>query len=91
MHLADATRTPEVVLFAGTEYEEQWRPRATRARLLRRPTPCQPCYLFDCPIGLRCLDIAPLEVVQAVEAMLAATQVQPNAQRTALAPAQGGS
>ena len=91
MHLADATRTPEVVLFAGTEYEEQWRPRATRARLLRRPTPCQPCYLFDCPIGLRCLDIAPLEVVQAVEAMLAGMQVQPNAQRTALAPAQGGS
>jgi ADP-heptose:LPS heptosyltransferase len=90
LHLADALRTPEVVLYSGTEYEEQWRPRATRARLLRRPTPCQPCYLFDCPIGLRCLDIAPLEVVQEVEAMLVGTQEQPNAQRTALAPAQGG-
>jgi ADP-heptose:LPS heptosyltransferase len=90
MHLADATRTPEVVLFSGTEYEEQWRPRATRARLLRRPTPCQPCYLFDCPIGLRCLDIAPREVVEAAEAMLAGSQSQPRSPKTALAPAQGG-
>nr|MBA2680237.1 glycosyltransferase family 9 protein [Ktedonobacteraceae bacterium] len=24
MHLADAVRTPEVVLFSGTDYEEQW-------------------------------------------------------------------
>lgn len=90
MHLADATRTPEVVLFSGTEYEEQWRPRATRARLLRRPTPCQPCYLFDCPIGLRCLDIAPREVVEAAEAMLAGSQPRPQPHDTALAPAQRG-
>ena len=71
MHLADAVRTPEVVLFSGTDYEEQWRPRSTRARLLRRPTPCHPCYLFECPIGLPCLDIAPEEVVAEAEAMLA--------------------
>ncbi|MCZ7572110.1 MAG: glycosyltransferase family 9 protein [Ardenticatenaceae bacterium] len=70
LHLADAVGTPVVVLFAGTEYEEQWRPRTTRARLLRRPTPCQPCYLFDCPIGQPCLDIPPEEVVQAAEALL---------------------
>ena len=96
MHLADATRTPEVVLFSGTEYEEQWRPRATRARLLRRPTPCQPCYLFDCPIGLRCLDIAPREVVEAAETMLAGALPRPKRRRTTpttravLTPAQGG-
>ena len=76
MHLADATRTPEVVLYAGTEYEEQWRPRATHARLLRRQTSCQPCYLFDCPIGQPCLDIPPEEVVQAAETMLADTSVR---------------
>ena len=70
MHLADAVRTPEVVLFSGTDYEEQWRPRSTAARLLRRPTPCHPCYLFECPIGLPCLDIAPEEVVAAAEALL---------------------
>ena len=70
LHLADAVRTPLVVTYSGTEYEEQWRPRATRARLLRRPTACQPCYLFECPIGLPCLDIPAEEVVEAAEAML---------------------
>ncbi|MBX6771414.1 MAG: glycosyltransferase family 9 protein [Chloroflexi bacterium] len=66
MHLADAVGTPEVVLFAGTELEDQWRPRRTRARLLRRPTGCHPCYRFDCPFGLPCLDIPPREVATAV-------------------------
>lgn len=70
MHLADAMRTPQVVLFSGTDYEEQWRPRSTRSRLLRRPTPCHPCYLFACPIGLPCLDIPPEEVVEEAEKLL---------------------
>ncbi len=70
MHLADAVRTPEVVLFSGTDYEEQWRPRSTMARLLRRSTPCHPCYLFECPIGLPCLDIALEEVVAEAEVLL---------------------
>lgn len=70
MHLADAVRTPAVVLFSGTDLEEQWRPRTTRARLLRRSTSCSPCYLFECPIGLACLDIPPEEVIEAVEDLL---------------------
>ena len=70
MHLADAVGTPEVVLFSGTDYEEQWRPRATAHRLLRRPTSCHPCYLFECPIGLPCLDIPPEEVVENCDAVL---------------------
>lgn len=70
MHLADAVRTPVVVLFSGTDYEEQWRPRHTRSRLLRRPTSCHPCYLFTCPIGQPCLDISPEEVVDEVETLL---------------------
>jgi ADP-heptose:LPS heptosyltransferase len=74
MHLADATRTPTVVLFSGTDYESQWQPRSTVARLLRRPTPCSPCYLFDCPLGLPCLDIPPREVVEVVEDVLMETQ-----------------
>lgn len=65
MHLADATRTPSVVMFAGTEYESQWRPRHGPSRLLRRPTPCSPCYAFTCPYQLECLDIRPEEVVVA--------------------------
>jgi hypothetical protein len=71
MHLADAVRTPEVVLFSGTDYEEQWQPRATRSRLLRRKTSCHPCYLFECPIGQPCLDISPEEVIEEVEALFA--------------------
>lgn len=65
MHIADATQTPSVILFAGTELERQWRPRQTRAHLLRRPTGCTPCYAFTCPYSLECLDITPEEVVQA--------------------------
>lgn len=73
MHLADALRTPEVVLFSGTEREEQWQPRVTRARLLRRPTWCQPCYRFTCPYGLPCLDLPPEEVVAAMLELVADT------------------
>jgi ADP-heptose:LPS heptosyltransferase len=65
MHLADATRTPSVILFAGTELESQWQPRDCRSTLLRQPTPCSPCYAFTCPYNLECLDIAPDRVVQA--------------------------
>ena len=65
MHLADATRTPSVVMFAGTEYESQWGPRNGPSRLLRRPTPCSPCYAFTCPYQMECLDIPPEEIVAA--------------------------
>lgn len=65
MHIADATRTPSVILFAGTEYESQWQPRHTAAQLLRQPTPCSPCYAFTCPYNLECLDISPEQVVEA--------------------------
>jgi ADP-heptose:LPS heptosyltransferase len=75
MHLADAVATPEVVLFSGTDYEEQWRPRLTSFRLLRRQTVCHPCYLFECPIGLACLDILPEEVVEAVQTLLTETGI----------------
>ncbi len=65
LHLADALDTPSVILYSGTDYEEQWRPRRTPTRLLRVPTPCHPCYLFECPIGQPCLDIPPEQVVDA--------------------------
>jgi len=65
MHLADATRTASFVMFAGIEYESQWRPRNSSSRLLRRPTPCSPCYALTCPYNLESLDILPEEVVAA--------------------------
>ncbi len=71
MHLADALRTPQVVLFSGTEREQQWRPRGGTAVLLRRPTPCHPCYRFECPYDLACLDIPPNEVVTSVLQLVA--------------------
>jgi ADP-heptose:LPS heptosyltransferase len=64
MHLSDALRTPGVVLYSGTDLEEQWRPRHNAYRLLRRETWCSPCYAFTCPYNLECLDIPPGEVVQ---------------------------
>lgn len=65
MHIADATCTPNVILFAGTELESQWYPRHSPSRLLRRSTVCSPCYAFHCPYQLECLDIAPETVVDA--------------------------
>jgi ADP-heptose:LPS heptosyltransferase len=71
MHLADALRAPTVVLFSGTELEEQWRPRHTIYRLLRRETRCSPCYAFTCPYELECLDILPEEVARTGLSLLA--------------------
>jgi ADP-heptose:LPS heptosyltransferase len=71
MHLLDALRTPGVVLFSGTELEEQWRPRDAPHRLLRRETWCSPCYTFACPYNLECLDIQPEDVAEAGLSLLA--------------------
>lgn len=65
MHIADATRTPTVILFAGTELECQWQPRFAPVKLLRRPTVCNPCYAFSCPYDLECLDLPTETVIQA--------------------------
>jgi len=71
LHFADAFMRPMVILYSGTEYESQWKPRRAPARLLRRPTHCSPCYNFNCPYAMECLDIAPEEVVAAALEMLA--------------------
>lgn len=65
LHLADAVNTPVVALYAGTDLESQWEPRYAACEILRRPTPCYPCYRFDCQIGHPCLDIAAEEIVVA--------------------------
>ena len=69
LHLADATGTPVVALYSGTELISQWRPRFAPSRVLQRATDCAPCYRFTCPIGLPCLDVDPEEVVAAIEAL----------------------
>ncbi|MBK8904991.1 MAG: glycosyltransferase family 9 protein [Anaerolineaceae bacterium] len=70
LHIADTFARPMVILYSGTEYESQWRPRRAPARLLRRPTSCSPCYAFHCPYQLECLDIPPQEVAEAVCSLL---------------------
>ena len=70
LHIADATRTPSVILFSGTELASQWQPRHTRAVLLQQPTACSPCYQFTCPYQLECLDISPETIVQAALSLL---------------------
>jgi ADP-heptose:LPS heptosyltransferase len=77
MHIADATSTPTVVMFAGTELESQWEPRRGYSRLLRRSTACSPCYAFKCPYSLECLDISPEEVVAASLDLLEALSYVP--------------
>ena len=69
LHLADATRTPVVAFYSGTDLVSQWAPRFAPSRVLQRATDCTPCYRFTCPIGLPCLDVDPEEVVAAVEAL----------------------
>lgn len=71
LHIADATGTPAVVLFSGTDLESQWGPRAAPMCLLRQPTPCRPCYAFTCPFQHECLDIAPEAVAAAGLELLA--------------------
>jgi ADP-heptose:LPS heptosyltransferase len=69
LHLADATRTPIVALYSGTELISQWGPRLAPSRVLQRATECTPCYRFTCPIGQPCLDFDPEEIVEAIEAL----------------------
>lgn len=62
IHLADAFERPVVVTYSGTDLESQWMPRSAPAVALRRPTFCSPCYRFECPYALECLDVPPEEV-----------------------------
>jgi ADP-heptose:LPS heptosyltransferase len=85
MHLASAVRTPVVALYSGTDLRSQWEPRRTPSVLLSRPTACTPCYRFDCPIGLPCLDVAPEEIVAAVDRVMTGVPKRERATREAVA------
>ena len=61
-----------VILFAGTDLHEQWRPRGVPARLLTRATACAPCRGLRCPYHMECLDIPAEEVVEEAMALLGA-------------------
>ena len=77
MHFADVFGRPVAVLYSGTEYESQWRPRGAPAAVLRRETDCSPCYRFECPYHMECLDIPPEEVAAAALELVRAGRSAP--------------
>ncbi len=83
IHLADAFRTPAVVLFSGTDLISQWAPRFAPSRVLQRPVRCMPCYGFTCTRGMECLDISPQEVAGAARELLEAEAIPPARHRAA--------
>jgi len=77
MHLAAATGTPSVVLFALTNPPDQWKPWRAPHRLLYEDVPCRHCYSRTCPLGHhQCLTgVAPATVVESAHALLTAVAV----------------
>ena len=71
MHFADAFGCPMVILYSGTDFLSQWRPRQASARLLCRPAICSFCHQADCMNGMNCLEVRPEEVAIAALEMLA--------------------
>lgn len=70
LHLANLVRTPVIALFGPTD------PRLTGpyrppAQVLKKDTPCWPCWYRSCPFDHRCLtSITPEEVLAAAESFL---------------------
>lgn len=73
LHMADALGRPMVIMYSGTEWESQWRPRFAPAKLMRRETACSPCFAFHCPYNMECLDFEPEAVVAEALTMLEET------------------
>ncbi len=55
MHLAAAVGARLVAIFGSTSPELTGPIFSPRARIVRQPVPCAPCFLRECPIDLRCL------------------------------------
>jgi ADP-heptose:LPS heptosyltransferase len=55
MHIAAATGTPVVALFALTNRPEQWGPWLVPHRILNHDVPCRYCYSRICPFTQECL------------------------------------
>jgi heptosyltransferase-2 len=55
MHLAAAVGARLVAIFGSTSPELTGPIFSPRARIVRQPAPCAPCFLRECPIDFRCL------------------------------------
>jgi ADP-heptose:LPS heptosyltransferase len=71
-HLAAASGVPTVFLFSGQNEYGRWKPRAERARTLRREVPCAPCGLRRCTVaGHPCMaGIDPAEALEALASVM---------------------
>jgi ADP-heptose:LPS heptosyltransferase len=66
IHLAEASHRPMVIFYSGSDYLSQWAPRYSPARIFNKPVSCSPCYKFQCPYNLECLDIPVSEAVSQI-------------------------
>lgn len=70
IHIAAAFDRPMVILYSGTDLLEHWAPPLAQSLILTRLVTCAPCYSFQCPYHMECLDIPTNEVVTAALSLL---------------------
>ena len=64
MHLAAAAGVAVLAIFGATD-EVATAPLGPRVRIIKKPVPCSPCKLRDCPIDHRCMRAVEAEQVLA--------------------------
>ena len=70
MHVASALNVPTVAIFGSTDPVATG-PRSPRARVVRNPVQCSPCFRTVCPTDFRCmLGITPERVWEEVRQVL---------------------
>ena len=70
MHVASALNVPTVAIFGSTDPVATG-PRSPRARVVRNPVPCAPCFRTVCPTDFQCmLDISPERVWEEARQLL---------------------
>lgn len=71
LHMAEAFNRPVAVFYSGTEYLTQWMPRYTPVKVFNRAVDCSPCYAFQCPYKMQCLEIDPREAATEIAVFFA--------------------
>lgn len=78
MHVAAAVGTPVVAVFGPTDVDATG-PLGPRSRYVRRPVPCSPCLLRECPIDHRCMtSITVTQVIEVAEELVNDTMQPPS-------------
>jgi len=73
-HLAAAVGTPCVSLFSRRDFRGKWRPYGAQHVVIDKWVECHTCFLNQCPVGNRCINLIEVdEVVAAAERVLAST------------------